>query len=442
MHKQVFASVLVLALALSGSISHAQLGKGPAPQLIVRAASADAGHIYVAGVNFGDAPTVFLGGLPLGGVSVNSAGTDITAINPGFPPGTYLLHVSRGNGVPDNGTFNLTIGAVGADGAAGATGATGATGSQGLPGAAGATGATGAQGATGAAGPLASLTCAVNQTLKWDGTTWVCAGTVPSNFSAVFPVALDNTATIEISGVGLPFEAVIVSGPGLEVQRIPGFDSLGRPLDSPGLNAEMPFVFEYVGPEAAALQTYRDEYLVNGDARSMSLIIDDLAGNEVFRWNLFEFAPTQIGPGSEGRLRYTFTSKLPPNNSVSFEKGSPGPFPSNASRNLATDTKVEWEGQMQNVYPVVAVDTVNRTITMTFDYTEAGNAYEWIRAIATGAEGRRAGSLITENAAGQETFRMNYYEVFPISFQHISGFGLAEKGKFRLVLAYAVEEVA
>ena len=37
---------------------------------------------------------------------------------------------------------------------------------------------------------------------------------------------------------------------------------------------------------------------------------------------------------------------------------------------------------------------------------------------------------------------MNYFEVFPISFQHISGFGQAEKGKFRLVIAYALEEVA
>jgi hypothetical protein len=427
--------------------------------LIIRAASADAGHIYVAGVNFGAGPTVFLGGLPLGGVSVNSAGTDITAINPGFPAGTYLLHVSRGNGVPDNGTFNLTIGAVGAvgatgatgatgpagpagvDGAPGATGATGATGTQGLPGAAGATGATGAQGATGAAGPLASLTCQMNQTLKWDGTTWVCAGTVPTNFSAVFPVALDNTATIEIDGVAT-VDAVVTSGPGLEIQRIPTPDGQGRPVETPGLNAEMPFVFEYAGPEAAALQAAHDEFLATGVTRSMSLIIKDLAANEIFRWNLYEYALTQIAPGGEGRTRYTFTSQLPPNNTVSIEKGSPGPFPSQSSRNPATDTKVEWAGHMQSVYPVVAVDTVNRTITMTFDYNEAGEAFEWIRNIAIGADGRTAGSLITENAAGQETFRMNYFEVFPVSFQHISGFGLADKGKFRLVLAYAIEEVA
>ena len=268
MHRQVVPSVVVLALVLSGSISHAQNGKVPAPQLVIRAASANAASVAIDGVNFGLTPVVFLGGLPLAGVQVNADGTEITANNPGFPPGTYLLHVSRGNGVPDNGTFNLTIGAVGAtgatgptglagtngaDGAPGATGAIGATGPQGITGAIGPQGPTGAQGPTGVAGPLAALNCQVNQTLKWDGTTFVCAGIVPANFSAVFPAALDNTATIEIEGVA-SFDAVVVSGPGLEVQRIPTPNGQGIPVETPGLNAEMPFIFEYAGPAAAALQ--------------------------------------------------------------------------------------------------------------------------------------------------------------------------------------------
>ncbi|HMF87672.1 MAG TPA: hypothetical protein VK575_06305, partial [Gemmatimonadaceae bacterium] len=296
------------------------------------------------------------------------------------------------------------------------------------------------QGPTGAAGPLSALGCQVNQTLKWDGAAFVCAGTVPTNFSAVFPDALNNTATIEIEGVAT-IEAVVTSGPGLELQRIPTPNAQGVPIETPGLNAEMPFVFEYAGPEAAALQQYRNDFLATGNTRPITLIIDDLAGNEVLRWNLFEFAPTQIGPGSEGRLRYTYTSQEAPNNTVSVQHAG-GVFLSNVSRNLATDTKVEWNGVMNGLYPVVTVDTVNRTITMIFDFNEVSTAYDWIFNTATGADQRRAGSIITENAAGVETFRMNYFEVFPISFQHISGFGQAEKGKFRLVLAYALEEVA
>ena len=73
------------------------------------------------------------------------------------------------------------------------------------------------------------------------------------------------------------------------------------PLETAGLNAEMPFVFNPPDPRPRPLQQSRDEWLATGNARSISLIIDDLAGNEVFRWNLFEFAPTQIGPGGEGR---------------------------------------------------------------------------------------------------------------------------------------------
>lgn len=442
MPRQLFLSALALALVLSQSISHAQNGKGPAPQLVIRAASANAVAVEIDGVNFGSSPVVFLGGLPLAGVSVNAAGTEITAINPGFPPGTYLLHVSRGNGTPDNGTFNLTIGAIGADGATGptgATGATGATGTPGLPGAAGQPGATGATGPTGAAGPLSSLTCGVNQTLKWDGAAWVCAGTVPTNFSAVFPNALDNTATIEIAGVAT-INAVVTSGPGLEVQRIPGFDGAGRPLDSPGLNSEMPFVFEYAGPAAAALQQAHNDFVASGSTHSMSLIIKDLASNEVFRWNLFEFALTQIAPGGEGRMRYTFTSQLPANNTVTIAAEAPG-FPTNSSRNLATDTKVEIEGIPTGPYPVVAVDTVNRTITLTYDYTEAGDVFGFIRNIALGIEFRKALSIIEENPAGSELFRTNYFECFPIAYQHFTGFGQPEKVKIRIVLTYGHSEL-
>lgn len=73
MHRQAYSSVLVLALVLSGSTSHAQDGKGPASQLVIRAASADAASVEIAGVNFGSNPVVFLGGLPLAGVHVNAA---------------------------------------------------------------------------------------------------------------------------------------------------------------------------------------------------------------------------------------------------------------------------------------------------------------------------------------------------------------------------------
>src|SRR5213078_4008218 len=106
-------------------------------------------------------------------------------------------------------------------------------------------------------------------------------------------------------------DAVVTSGPGLQIQRVPGADISGHHIDSAGLNVEMPFVIEYSGPAAAALQAAHDDFVATGARRTISVIVKDLAGNEVFRWNLFQFALTEVAPGGEGRTRYTFTSQLP-----------------------------------------------------------------------------------------------------------------------------------
>lgn len=88
----------------------------------------------MTGVNFGSDPAVSLGGMPLDGVTVNADGTQITVLNPGFLPGTYLLHVSTGRGAVANGTFDLTLGAAGPAGPPGADGQDGQDGAPGAPG--------------------------------------------------------------------------------------------------------------------------------------------------------------------------------------------------------------------------------------------------------------------------------------------------------------------
>jgi len=465
MFRHVSSCVLAIAVALPCAPAFAQQGKGPTPQLTILAATADPTYVYVVGVNFGASPTVFLGGLPLGGVTTNAAGTEITALNPSFPPGTYLLHVSRGNGTPDNGTFNLTIGAAGAqgpvgprgdqgpagvqgpegpagaqgpEGPAGPQGPEGGAGQQGVQGVQGAQGPAGPQGPQGDGGPLSTLTCQVNQVPKWDGTTWICGGSLGVNFSAVFPDASDNTVSLEIEGT-FAGDAVVISGPGFQIQRIPGFLPDGRSSDSPGLNVEFPFVFEYAGPQASSLQALHDDFVQFGVKRAISVIVKNLAGAEVFRWSLFEFGLASIGPGEAGRNRYTFESQDPPDNMVRVEEG--GTPPADTSFNPATDTRVEIAGIAVGAYPVVEVDPVNRTITLTFDYVEAGEAFSWARNTALGAGQKRAMSIIQESAPGTETSRTNYFEVFPISFQHITGFGQVEKVKLRVVIAYGFSEL-
>jgi len=127
---------------------------------VIASAVADGATLFIQGSGFGTSPSVSLGGFFLGGVIVNSLGTQIQAGLPAMEPGAYALVVTNGN---NKATFEITIGAQGPEGPAGATGATGPQGlpgADGLPGPAGPTGPqgvmgiNGANGATGPTGPV------------------------------------------------------------------------------------------------------------------------------------------------------------------------------------------------------------------------------------------------------------------------------------------------
>ncbi|MFA5910534.1 MAG: hypothetical protein WC815_17270 [Vicinamibacterales bacterium] len=127
--------------------------------LVITSVTTDASFLYIAGINFGARPSVFLSGMPLSRV-VNAARTQITASLPTLPAGSYLLHVSRGNAPHQNFSFSVAIGAMGPAGEPGPTGQTGLTGSAGDPGPAGPAGpagATGPAGPVGAAGPMGPI---------------------------------------------------------------------------------------------------------------------------------------------------------------------------------------------------------------------------------------------------------------------------------------------
>lgn len=432
--------VAALMLMSVGAAAQNRTSGPVAPVIVLANISADGSILTIGGSNFGPSPFVALGGLWLDGVAVNVLGTAITASMPALPAGSYQLYVLSGNN--RSVAFEMTIGAQGPEGPRGPEGPQGPPGEQGpqgepgLIGPAGLQGVSGPQGAAGAAGapgPLTGLTCQTGQVPTWSGQTWVCGGVVGTNFSAVFPDVIDNSATLEIEGV-MTGRVVVTDGPGLQIQRIPGFLGDGKPMDSPGSNAEFPFAFEYAGPAAAALQAHQ----TSGEARNMSLIVTSLSGAEVFRWNLFEYRLATIAPGTDGRSRYTFQSTTPPDNIVMLERGD---FPSESSQNPATDTRVEIDGVQTGPYPVVEVDTVNRTITLTFDYTEGGSTWSWVDQTAIGVVGRRNMSIIQEEN-GVEVSRMNYFEAFPIVYRQFTGFGQAEKIKERIVIAYGWAEVA
>lgn len=130
-------------------------------QLVIRSATASAtpGRLVIRGANLatpeGARPTVRLADQPL---SVETAGPDqIIAVLPdGWTPGSYLLTVSRGTGVPQNDSFEVTIGAAGPTGMPGPAGPPGVEGPPGPAGAQGPQGSQGPQGPAGPAGPAGS----------------------------------------------------------------------------------------------------------------------------------------------------------------------------------------------------------------------------------------------------------------------------------------------
>jgi len=177
------AVFMVCALCLAAPA--AAQGKAPSPQLVVNAstvvprsvgllsatAEISGDVLYLAGQNFGNAPTVTLAGLPLQILSVSPDGTLLSAQIPTpLDPGSYLLTVSRGPAATQNATFIVVVGSgsasngpkgdpgpagpAGPQGATGAQGATGPQGPAGPQGPLGLTGATGPQGPAGSQGPL------------------------------------------------------------------------------------------------------------------------------------------------------------------------------------------------------------------------------------------------------------------------------------------------
>jgi len=154
-------SVAAVVLALVGSVmSAAPQAKGSAasPQLYILSAIADFpnGELVISGVDFGTANgRVTLAGLEIGPI-LSWSDTQISVPLPAFPPGSYLLTVTRGladgrgrPSVTDVNVFEVALGAVGPKGDKGDTGDQGPQGIQGEKGDKGDQGDLGPQGPAG-----------------------------------------------------------------------------------------------------------------------------------------------------------------------------------------------------------------------------------------------------------------------------------------------------
>ncbi len=178
MRTRFFTFTLAAALACTATPVLAG-GPGSNHQMEVVMVAEQGGYLVIDGSNFGRRPRVFLGGLELGGVVVDRAGTEITALSPALPRGTYLLIVIGGNGLPQVATFNAALGSVGGigpQGEAGLAGEPGPPGPQGPPGEQGPQGAQGVPGVPGPSGLLSVNAFAGPIGVITSEGTWVFAG--------------------------------------------------------------------------------------------------------------------------------------------------------------------------------------------------------------------------------------------------------------------------
>lgn len=261
-------------------------------------------------------------------------------------------------------------------------------------------------------------------------------GLLGQNFTLIFPDILNNLVSMDIDGITLTNKVVMISGPGIETERIIGYHDPDHHNDQPGLSMEFPVIFETSGTDAQTLKTWFDT--PDPPIHVCSIIIRNLAGDEISRWNLFEFKPDGYVPGNDGRTRFTMVHRLLPDNVMNCQYE--GDFGTDYAINPETDKQVQIDGVETGIwfFPKVEVDYANRTITLTMDYNEGGTIDNWVRQIVNGTGSKRDVVIIETNLdiPPVETSRRNYYECFPIKYEHIYGFGLNTKLKARIVISF------
>jgi hypothetical protein len=112
----------------------------------------------------------------------------------------------------------------------------------------------------------------------------------------------DFIATVEIEGIPLDNNEgiAVVHGLGLFIDRLAGSSSTYLP----GTSSTKLFSIETGGNNAAELQSWFDG---PPDPRSGSLIVNNLAGFESYRWNIFERSPLIYQVNSTGQTQFYFS---------------------------------------------------------------------------------------------------------------------------------------
>ena len=249
----------------------------------------------------------------------------------------------------------------------------------------------------------------------------------------------DNLVSIEIDGVNIINKVYVISGTGLDIERVASGFINGIQHYVPGPNMEHDFVIETSGADATTLKSYFDG---GSDNSSMTVIVRELDGTETFRINLFSFSHFGYVDVGNGITRFTFVQSQPVGTSLQVVLDPGNPFGNTISDNPLTDTLIEISGVTSGpFYPEVEVDNTNNFVTLSYDITEGFGLASWVRFMAQGLAPNQTMSVIQQDSGGNETSRTNFYEVFPVSWEIYNGFGLHNKIKARIVLSFDFSEI-
>ncbi len=293
-----------------------------------------------------------------------------------------------------------------------------------------------------------------NITYIWSGGVWEIM--LKSTGSGVLDPEIninDNLVTLEIESIDIENPVVIIKGPGADIERLPGYQEDGKHFDLPGLTQEHLFVFEASGQDAERIKDYFYEYRVGLEdhIRTMSIIVRfcpcfDDPSTEVFRFNLFEFAPVTYVLVDDGRTRFTLATSDVPDARWNVELDGPmnagGAYPiGNLDYNPEADKWVEIQGRTQ-FYPTVEVNEQNRTVTLTYGIIDGigDSLFNWVTSVSQFQNDLVDMSIADVDENLEKTNWVYYYRVFPIQYEIVYGFGQAVKLRERIVLSYGWSE--
>lgn len=292
------------------------------------------------------------------------------------------------------------------------------------------------------------------------------AGPVARRCSPLLRNISYNTTTLEVQYHGTLDTAVVLSGPAIAIDRIGGYVN-GHRWDHSGLSSEPDFVVELYPWEAPVLQAYFDTYAAHPETTSvaaMSLITRPLYSGDSReeRWNLLGFTPASYEPVPHSeRTRFTFSQSCPADNFWAYDNARAAAFGElSMSPSLEYPQEshgVDIPGVITGFCPLVEVDTVALTVTLTFYRYEEGDAIRsWTGVIvSTGTGGlghkeMRVFDLLDHQTPGHysEYSTTNcfiadtttYHGCFPVSYQLLDGYRMPETMRVRAVIAYGYRE--